>query len=82
MQAVATPEFLDLVPASIKEKLKLRPGTVLDFDEQAPFLKAVPANPFDEVAKVEFDSWLARSVGMADTQLSTDAILRETRGED
>jgi bifunctional DNA-binding transcriptional regulator/antitoxin component of YhaV-PrlF toxin-antitoxin module len=81
MQAVATPEFLALVPASIREKLKLRPGTVLDFDEQAPFLKAVPAKTVEE-AQSEFDAWLTRSVGMSDCGLSTEQILNETRGED
>ncbi|HSI62858.1 MAG TPA: hypothetical protein VLE43_07055 [Candidatus Saccharimonadia bacterium] len=82
MQAVATPEFLSLVPASIRERLKLRPGVVLDFDEQAPFLKAVPAGPSAQAAMAEFDVWLTRSIGLAKNGPSTDAMLRETRGED
>lgn len=31
------------IPAAIRERLGLQPGQVLEFDEKAPFLKAVPA---------------------------------------
>lgn len=43
MQAVLTNEAFAFIPESIRQKLKLKPGSVLDFDEDAPFLKAVPA---------------------------------------
>ena len=45
MQAVLTSEAFAFIPESIRRKLKLKlkPGSVLDFDEDAPFLKAVPA---------------------------------------
>ena len=82
MQAVLTPEFLDIVPASIRERLKLKPGVVLDFDERAPFLKAVPAQPVDEAGMVEFQTWLAGSTGIAKGKLTTDQLMRETRGDD
>lgn len=43
MQAVLTSEAFAFIPEPIRNKLGLKPGSVLDFDETAPFLKAVPA---------------------------------------
>lgn len=81
MKATITPGFLDAVPAEIRDRLHLRDGMVLDFDESAPYLKATPSG--DEAAAFdEFDAWLAESIGLADGKLSTDVLMRETRGED
>jgi len=82
MQAVLTSEFLEIVPASIRERLKLKPGVVMDFDERAPYLKAVPAQVAGEAGLEEFQSWLAGSIGIARGKLTTDERMRETRGED
>jgi glucokinase len=49
MQAVLTNEAFAFIPEPIRRKLGLKPGTVLDFDEQAPFLKAVPAFNIDDM---------------------------------
>ena len=46
MKATLTSKGQITIPAAIRERLGLKPGQVLDFDENAPFLKAVPA--FDE----------------------------------
>lgn len=46
MKSTITSKGQITIPAAIREKLGLRVGQVLDFDESAPFLKAVPA--FDE----------------------------------
>ena len=43
MQAVLTNEAFAFIPEPIRRKLKLKPGAVLEFDEQVPYLKAVPA---------------------------------------
>jgi hypothetical protein len=82
MQAVLTSEFLDVVPEPIRERLKLKPGGVIDFDEQAPFLKGVPACDADESDMAGFQAWLTTSTGLAKGILTTDERLRETRGED
>ena len=36
------------IPLAVRKKLGLKPGHILDFDEHAPFLKAIPS--FDEKA--------------------------------
>lgn len=82
MQAVITAEFLENIPASIRQRLKLKPGTVMDFDEQAPFLKGVPADPATANELVEFQTWLTSSVGLARGKFTTDDRMKETRGED
>lgn len=82
MQAVLTPEFLEIIPTSIRERLKLTPGVVLDFDEQAPFLKGVPATDMDDNGMKVFQAWLTSSTGLAMGVLTTDERMQETRGED
>lgn len=81
MQAVVTAEFLDVIPVLIRQRLKLHAGDVLDFDEQAPFLKAVPAELCNEAESLEFADWLNGSVGLAKGKFTTDGRMRETRGD-
>lgn len=75
MQATLTAEALDFIPAPIRQKLKLKTGTVLEFDETTPFLKATPAFNVDDmmscigVAKGKYDG------------LSTADYLDATRGK-
>lgn len=73
MKATLTSKGQITIPAKIRRKLGLRPGQVLDFDEDAPFLKAVPA--FDEEA-------MRLVLGCAERKLGETAAawLDETRG--
>lgn len=54
----------------------------MDFDEQAPYLKAVPAAASDANDLEEFQTWLNSSVGLAKGKFTTDERMMETRGED
>lgn len=62
------------IPAPIRKRLGLKPGQVLDFDEKAAYLKAVPV--FDEDA-------MRALVGCAKGKLgrSSGKWLDETRGK-
>ena len=79
MQATLTIEAFNFIPEPIRRRLHLQPGTVLEFDEQAPFLKAVPAAP---PASDEFQDWLKASVGIAQGKFTTAERMAETRDED
>ena len=81
MQAVATAEFIANIPAPIRQRLKLRAGTVMDFDEEAPFLKAVPATPACAEEPAEFQSWLQSSAGLAGGKYTTAERMAQTREE-
>jgi AbrB family looped-hinge helix DNA binding protein len=73
MKATLTSKGQITIPVKIRERLGLAPGQVLDFDEEAPFLKAIPV--FDEDAM--------RAVrGCARNQLGVAAAkwLEATRG--
>ncbi len=52
MKATLTSKGQITIPARIRERLGLRPGQVLDFDEEAPFLKAVLVFDEDEMRSV------------------------------
>ena len=82
MQVVITAEFVNNVPEPIRQRLKLAPGAVMDSDEQAPFLKAVPAESASQSELQEFQTWLASSIGFAKGKFTTDQRMNETRGED
>jgi antitoxin PrlF len=74
MKATLTSKGQITIPAAIRERLGLKPGQVLDFDENAPFLKAVPVFDEEEMASV---------VGCAKGALggrSAAQWLEETRG--
>ncbi len=73
MRAALTSKGQITIPAKIRKKLGLKPGQVLDFDEDAPYLKAIPV----------FDADVMRSVvGCAEGSLGFTAAewLDETRG--
>ena len=84
MKAVVTPGFLETVPAPIRDRLHLKTGMVMDFDETLPYLKATPlvAEEEETMTDEEFHEWLAASVGIAKGMPSTEDMMRETRGED
>jgi AbrB family looped-hinge helix DNA binding protein len=73
MKATLTSKGQITIPIKIREKLGLKPGQVLDFDEDAPYLKATPV--FDEDA-------MRSVVGCAEGKLGFTAAewLDETRG--
>jgi AbrB family looped-hinge helix DNA binding protein len=73
MKAVLTSKGQITIPAPIRERLGLKTGHVLDFDENAPFLKAVLAFDEDEMRSV---------LGCARDALgrSSSEWLDETRG--
>ena len=52
MKATLTSKGQITIPAAIRERLGLEPGQVLEFDEHAPFLKAVPVFDEDEMRSV------------------------------
>ena len=73
MKATLTSKGQITIPARIRRKLGLKPGQVLDFDEEAPYLKAVPV--FDEEA-------MRSVIGCAKgrTDVKSAEWLEETRG--
>lgn len=82
MQAAVTFEFLQGIPLPIRQRLNLRPGTVMDFDEETPYLKAVPTGPPDAAELAQFQDWLRESTGLAAGKFTTAQRMNETRGED
>ncbi len=73
MKATLTSKGQITIPASIRHRLGLKSGQVLDFDEEAPFLKAIPV--FDEEA-------LRSVVGCGSDRITGSAMdwLEESRG--
>lgn len=81
MKAIVTHGFLESIPEKIRTKLHLHTGMILDFDEEAPYLKATPSESPEEIT-ADFETWLAASTGIAKGKFTTDELMRETRGED
>ncbi len=52
VKATLTSKGQITIPAPIRVRLGLKPGQVLDFDDNAPFLKAVPVFDEDEMSSV------------------------------
>ncbi len=73
MKATLTSKGQITIPAAIRQRLGLKPGQVLDFDEDAPYLLAVPV--FDEQA-------MRGLVGCTRGRMAkaSDEWLDETRG--
>lgn len=60
MQATLTTKGQITIPVGVRQRLHLKPGDILEFDEAAPFLKAVKAIPSDaweEFGREAADSW-------------------------
>ncbi|MCG8455131.1 MAG: AbrB/MazE/SpoVT family DNA-binding domain-containing protein [Holophagales bacterium] len=73
MRSTLTSKGQITIPAAIRRRLGLKEGDVLDFDDEAPFIKAV----------VVFDEKEMRSVfGCASEQLesTSEEWIEETRG--
>lgn len=74
MKATLTTKGQITIPLKIRTKFHLKPGDVLDFDETAPFLKAVksiPPEAWQNFALHWQDPWPTKSV---------KAVLDELRG--
>lgn len=53
MKATLTSKGQITIPLKVRARLRLKPGDVLDFDEEAPFLKAtktIPPEAWDDLA--------------------------------
>ena len=73
MRATLTSKGQITIPTAIRRRLGLKPGQVFEFDEEKPYLMAVPV--FDEQA-------MRALVGCTEGRLAktTDEWLSETRG--
>ena len=73
MKATLTSKGQITIPIAIRERLGLKPGQILDFDNSAPFVKAVPV--FD-------DSEMLSVVGCVKGKLGESSVqwLDKTRG--
>ena len=60
MQATLTSKGQITIPIHVRNRLHLKPGDILDFDETAPFLKAtktIPPRAWEEFDKGWKDPW-------------------------
>lgn len=74
MKATLTSKGQITIPVEVRKKLRLAPGDVLEFDENAPFLKAIKAiNP---------EAWAKFGENWKDPfpELPTGALIDQLRG--
>jgi AbrB family looped-hinge helix DNA binding protein len=74
MKATLTSKGQVTIPISIRNRLRLKAGDVLEFDESAPFLKAtktVPPEAWDAFGTEATDPW--KGLGILE-------VLEELRG--
>lgn len=60
MQATLTSKGQITIPVQIRNRLHLKMGDVLEFDETAPFLKAtktIPPQAWEEFGREAIDPW-------------------------
>lgn len=74
MNATLTSKGQITIPLKVRQKLHLKAGDILDFDENAPFLKAVRV--------ISPEAWENFGEGWNDpwTGKSTETVLEELRG--
>ena len=74
MQATLTSKGQITIPIPIRNRLHLKPGDILEFDETTPFLKAVRVispEAWEEFEKGWKDPWPGSSM---------DAVMEDLRG--
>lgn len=74
MKATLTSKGQITIPAGVRHRLRLKTGDVLEFDETAPYLKAIKAIPpraWDEFGRETTDPW---------KDLDVLQVLQELRG--
>lgn len=72
MNATLTSKGQITIPLKVRERLHLKPGDVLDFDENAPFLKAVrkiAPEAWEKFGKGWRDPWPGKSAEEAMDEL-------------
>lgn len=65
MHATLTSKGQITIPVHVRNRLHLKPGDVLEFDETAPFLKAtktIPTEAWEQFGKAATDPWGGMSV--------------------
>lgn len=75
MQATLTSKGQITIPIDVRNRLHLKPGDVLEFDETAPFLKAtktIPPKAWEEFGQGWKDPWPAT--------MNMDEVMDDLRG--
>lgn len=75
MQATMTSKGQITIPIDVRNRLHLKPGDVLEFDETAPFLKAtktIPPKAWEEFGQGWKDPWSAT--------MNMDEVMDDLRG--
>ncbi len=72
MKATLTSKGQITIPLTIRNKLHLKSGDVLDFDESAPFLKAtknISPQAWDEFGREANDPWAGMDISQVMDEL-------------
>lgn len=70
------------IPAALRERYGLLPGTEVEFVAAGGVIQVKARESAKKTKKSAFDQWLSKASGSAKTGMSTDQILAVTRGED